>query len=107
MRPMGSLRRASMRASEARAERGRTAAAPAASAAWRNVRRPGRGMRANRYPGGDVRVERRGVRVLDRMPTAADAAVPGAFPPTRASLVRAAASAEPGLRRQAFGALAE
>ncbi len=64
-------------------------------------------MRANRYPGGDVRVERRGVRVLDRMPTAADAAVPGAFPPTRASLVRAASSAEPGLRRQAFGALAE
>jgi DNA-directed RNA polymerase specialized sigma24 family protein len=34
-------------------------------------------------------------------------AVPGAFPPTRASLVRAASSAEPDVRRQAFGALAE
>jgi len=36
-----------------------------------------------------------------------DLAVRGAFPPTRASVVRAAASAEPDLRRQAFGALAE
>ena len=32
---------------------------------------------------------------------------PRAFPPTRESLVRAAASPEPALRRQAFGALAE
>jgi len=36
-----------------------------------------------------------------------DLAVRGAFPPTRASVVRAAASADPDLRRQAFGALAE
>jgi RNA polymerase sigma factor (sigma-70 family) len=37
----------------------------------------------------------------------AELAGPRAFPPTRESLVRAAASPEPEVRRQAFGALAE
>lgn len=37
----------------------------------------------------------------------AELAGPRAFPPTRESLVRAAASPEPAVRRQAFGALAE
>jgi RNA polymerase sigma factor (sigma-70 family) len=41
------------------------------------------------------------------MPAEPQAKVPGAFPATRVSLVRAAASSEPELRRQAFGALAE
>lgn len=36
-----------------------------------------------------------------------DVAVPGAFPPTRESLVRAAAAGDAETRRQAFGALAE
>jgi RNA polymerase sigma factor (sigma-70 family) len=37
----------------------------------------------------------------------AELAGPRAFPPTRESLVRAASSPEPAIRRQAFGALAE
>jgi RNA polymerase sigma factor (sigma-70 family) len=41
------------------------------------------------------------------MPREAELAGPRVFPPTRESLVRAASSPEPAIRRQAFGALAE
>ena len=41
------------------------------------------------------------------MPPEIDLPVPGAFPPTRASLVRAAGEGDGEPRRQAFGALAE